>query len=361
MSRLSKEQPAATGYRMPAEWEPHAATWLAWPFSEDWPGKLETVRWVFADIVRQLVRGERVRLLVPDAASEMEVRVWLQRAHVDVERVDFFHARTDRTWTRDNLPTFVASRERKRLGAVKWRFNGWARYDDHVLDDAAGRAVAAQASDEHWFPEVEINGKPWSFVLEGGSIDVDGEGTLLTTRRCLLGESCARNPGLDQARVERVLETHLDVKKVVWLEDGIAGDDTSGHVDDFARFVSPGRVVIAREANPSDQNYEPLEAARAELLRATDARGRRLEVIDLPMPAPLYFDAERLPASYANFYIANECVLVPTFNDVMDQKALAILEPLFPGRRVCGVHASDLVVGLGTLHCSTQQEPVIER
>jgi agmatine deiminase len=204
---------------------------------------------------------------------------------------------------------------------------------------------------------VNIGGTPWRFVLEGGSIDVDGEGSVLTTRRCLLGTGCPRNPGLDQAGTEQVLRDYLGVSNVIWLEDGIAGDDTSGHIDDFARFVAPGRVVIAREKDERDPNHALLEAAREELLAARDAQGRRLEVIDLPMPAPLSFDGERLPASYANFYIANESVLVPTFNDPNDRVALGILAELFPTRRVCGVHAVDLVVGLGTLHCSTQQQP----
>jgi agmatine deiminase len=350
--------PQALGYRMPAEWEEHAATWLTWPYSEDWPGKLEAVRWTFAEITRQLVRGERVRMIVPGVAERDEVEKWLCRANIDTRAVDFFVARTDRTWTRDNLPTFVVNREQRRVGAVKWRFNGWARYPDHELDDAAGCAVASAHGDPAWFPAVQIVGKPWRFVLEGGSIDVDGEGTVLTTRRCLLGSSCARNPGLDQAGTEAVLAQHLDISHVVWLEDGIAGDDTSGHIDDFARFVSPGRVVIARENDPADPNHALLEAARRELLSARDARGRSLDVVDLPMPAPLYFDGERLPASYANFYVANESVLVPTFNDPNDRVALGILAELFPSRRVCGVHAVDLVVGLGTLHCSTQQEPL---
>lgn len=348
--------PRELGYVMPAEWADHAATWLTWPYSEDWPGKLEAVRWTFAEMTRQLTRGERVRMIVPGASEQRDVEAWLARAHVDLGSVDFFVARTDRTWARDNLPSFVINAEH-RVGAVKWRFNGWARYDDHELDDAAGVAVASAHGNPAWFPEVRLEGKPWRFVLEGGSIDVDGEGTVLTTRRCLLGTGCPRNPGLGQQGTEKVLAEHLGISQVIWLEDGIAGDDTSGHIDDFARFVSPGRAVIAREADRNDPNHALLEAARNELLEARDARGRRLEVIDLPMPAPLFFDGERLPASYANFYIANESVLVPTFNDPNDRVALGILAELFPQRRVCGVHAVDLVVGLGTLHCSTQQEP----
>lgn len=340
---------------MPAEWEPHAATWLAWPCSADWPGKLEAVRWVFTEVIRLLTPRERVRLIVP-AGEQQAVTAWLQRAHVDIGQVDLFVATTDRTWTRDSLPLFVVDEGRRRVGAVKWRFNGWARYDDHELDERAGRAVAERYL-PHWFPSVEVDGKPWHVVLEGGSVDLDGEGTLLTTRRCLLGAPYQRNPGLDQGQVERVLAEYLGARHVIWLEDGVAGDDTSGHVDDFARFVAPGCVVVSQESDRQDPNFEPLWQARQVLEHSHDARGRKLQVVPLPMPQPLWLDGERLPASYANFYIANDIVLVPTFNDPNDRVALGILQELMPGRIVRGVHAVDLVLGLGTLHCSTQQEP----
>jgi len=315
------------------------------------------VRWVYCDIIKQLSRVERVRLVVHDEATQKRAHKSLLRAAVDVDRVDYFVAQTDRTWARDNLPSFVVDEERTRLGAVKWRFNGWARYPDHVLDERAGQRVAKAAGSPAWLPSV--NGK--RFVLEGGSIDVDGDGTVLTTRRCLLGSPFTRNPGLTEAQVERVLTDYLGVSHVLWLEDGIAGDDTSGHIDDFARFVGPGRVVIARERNSRDDNYTPLEQAREALLSMRDAQGRRLDVVDLPMPEPIHYDGERLPASYANFYVANDLVLVPTFNDPQDRVALGVLGELFPNHVVRGIHAVDLVVGLGTLHCSTQQEPAATR
>ncbi len=355
------ETPRALGFRMPAEWEPHAATWLAWPYSRDWPGKLQTVRWVFADLVRHLTQGERVRLLVKDKPAIPVVQAQLTRAGVDVSRVDFFVAATDRTWTRDNLPQFVIDKRRSTLGAVKFEFNGWARYDDHHLDERAGQAVAKAYGSPLWLPKRNAAPRAPRFVLEGGAIDVDGEGTLLTTRRCLLGSPFQRNPGLTEVEVEDTLKQYLNVECILWLEDGIAGDDTSGHIDDFARFVGPGKVVIAQEKYSGDKNHAPLKRAYEALSQARDAQGRRLELIPLPMPAPLYFDAERLPASYANFYIANGQVLVPTFNDPMDRVALGILSEVFPNRLVVGVHASDLVVGLGTLHCSTQQEPALSR
>ena len=354
--------PNALGYHMPAEWGPHEGTWLTWPCSEDWPGKLSSVRWAFCEIVRLLVRNERVYLIVQDSDVRQQAALWLTKSGVALESVCFFEAATDRTWTRDNLPTFVVNRERCKLGAVKWRFNGWARYSDHELDEAAGMAVAQEVARSRqaavFVPEVTEQGRERRVVLEGGAIDVDGEGTVLTTRRCLLGAPFQRNPGLDQAQVERILEQYLGASTVVWLEDGIAGDDTSGHVDDFARFVAPGRVVVC-ESTASDEEARLLKEAYVRLCNTTDAQGRRLDVTKLPMPEPVTYDGERLPASYANFYICNHSVLVPTFNDPADYRAIGTLTELFPEREVIGVYARDLVVGLGTLHCSTQQMPAV--
>lgn len=347
---------------MPAEWEPHAATWLTWPCSEDWPGKLQTVRWVFCEIVRLLVRNERVNLVVQDEAVEQAAAAALSDAGVDVERVTFFRARTDRTWARDNLPSFVVQRRQQKLGAVKWRFNGWARYPDHELDEAAGMAIAEasvkRTSGALFVPRVNATEGARRFVLEGGAIDVDGEGTVLTTRRCLLGAPHQRNPGLGVTEVESILKEYLGVSQVLWVEDGIAGDDTSGHIDDFARFVAPGKVVVCQSTR-GDREAELLRSAFEELSAARDAAGRKLDIATLPMPEPVYYMGEQLPASYANFYIANHTVLVPVFNDAADYRALGVIGELFPDREVVGVYARDLVVGLGTLHCSTQQEPLV--
>ncbi len=366
--------PAALGYRMPAEWEAHRATWLAWPHEKsDWPGKFEAVRWVFCEIARALHRGERIRLLVRDASSKREAASALDRSGVDLAAVDFHRARTDRSWTRDSVPTFLVDaprdprrgtsgpgRSRKRSGpaAVKWRFNGWARYPNHRHDDALGYEVAKALNFRLFEPVLRLGKQKHRFVLEGGAIDVDGQGTLLATEECLLDGKQARNPELGRALVEEVLRDYVGAEKVIWIERGIAGDDTGGHIDDFARFVAPGRVVIGVEPNRRDENHRVLLRARERLNAATDARGRRLEVIPLPMPAPLHFDGQRLPASYANFYIGNECVLVPTFNDPNDRIALGIMTELFPDRVVVGIHATDFVLGLGTVHCSTQQEPL---
>ncbi|HYP91247.1 MAG TPA: agmatine deiminase family protein [Polyangiaceae bacterium] len=351
------------GYRMPAEWEPHAATWLAWPHEPtDWPGKFDAVPWVFAEVIRNLTLGERVRLIVSGKPMQKEARAALEKSQVDVSRVDFVTLATDRSWTRDFLPLFVtrAGRAGKRArGAVKFRFNGWARYENYDRDEAAGLAIQQRAVDDGVAPfQAFLDGGRDRLVLEGGAIDVDGQGTLLATEECLLDGRQARNRKLGKPGVERALLAHLGAEKVLWLGRGIAGDDTAGHIDDFCRFVAPGKIVLAAEQNRKDANYAPLAEARERLENARDAQGRRVEVISLPMPEPVVFDGQRLPASYANFYVGNAVVLVPTFNDPADAAALGVLAELFPKRRVVGIYSKDFVLGLGTIHCSTQQEPI---
>ena len=342
------ETPAALGYRMPAEWEPHAATWLAWPHERrDWPGKLAAIPWVYGEVVRALVPGERVRILVDDAASERRARRLLTRVGVDLGRVDFFRFPTDRSWTRDYCPLFVRG-DGGDVALTSWRFNGWAKYPNWRRDNAVPGRIARRLERRIW--DVDV-------VLEGGSIDVNGRGTLLTTEECLLSPVQARNPGMSRGDLERVLGEHLGVRKVLWLGEGIVGDDTHGHVDDLARFVDPRTVVAVSEEDPADANHARLRDNLDRLRGMTDQDGASLRIVTLPMPAPLFLDGQRLPASYANFYVGNAVVLVPTFNDAHDRQALSTLAELFPGRRVVGIHAVDLVWGLGTLHCMTQQEP----
>jgi agmatine deiminase len=331
-----------SGFAMPAEWAPHRRTWIAWPHERsDWPGKFEPIPWVAAEIVRRLVEGERVGILVRHARERAAARALLRRATVDLGRVDFLVCPTDRSWTRDSGPTFVRDRAGRRR-AVCWRFNAWAKYSNYRRDARVAAAIARRAG-------VEAVGVP--AVMEGGAIDVDGHGTLLATEECLLSRRQARNPGLDRAGVERLLGEALGARRVVWLGRGIAGDDTHGHVDDVARFTAPGRVVLCQEKNRRDPNWRPLQENRERL------RAAGLEVVPLPMPEPLLLDGVRLPASYANFYVANGTVLVPTFNDPADRRALGVLAEQFPGRRVVGIHAVDFVWGFGTIHCATQQEP----
>ncbi len=353
--------PLALGYRMPAEWEPHAATWLAWPHEPaDWPGKFGAVPWVTAELARHLQEAERIRLIVRDRGERARASRALADSGVSLPRVDFLLARTDRSWTRDFLPLVVARRRggRRELAAVKWRFNGWARYRNHAADEAAGALVAKRLGLPTWHPEAGAGGHRRPVVLEGGAVDVDGEGTLLATEQCLLTGRQARGRALGREGWETLLRDYLGAEKVLWLGDGIAGDDTGGHVDDFARFVAPGRVVLAAERNRRDPNYRPLREAHERLAAARDARGRHLEIVPLPMPRPVVFAGERLPASYANFYVGTGAVLVPTFDDPADRLALGILADLFPDRSVVGIHSRDFVLGLGTIHCSTQQEPL---
>jgi agmatine deiminase len=339
---------------MPAEWERHEATWIAWPHNQDdWPGKFGSIPWVYAEIVRHLHSSELVHVLVNDGDAEAEATDVLKRSQVNLDRVKFFWVATDRVWTRDYGPLFLVSAD-GRIAMTDWQFNAWAKYDNWQRDDAVPGQLRAFLQLPCWQPT--CRGRP--VVLEGGSIDVNGQGLLLTTEDCLLSTVQERNPGLTREDLEQAFNEYLGIRKVLWLANGIAGDDTHGHIDDLARFVSPHTVVVAVEEDRLDGNYEPLQENVRRLRMMTDLDGRPLEVVALPMPAPLYFDGQRLPASYANFYIANNCVLVPTFNDSNDRLALNTLAELFPTRQVVGIHAVDLVWGLGTLHCLTQQQPL---
>ncbi len=354
---------------LPAEWEPHEATWLVWPHGRaNWPGKMGPIPWVFGEMVRKLVPGERVRIIVRSTAHERAARRTLELADVDLGRVDFYHLATNRGWARDMGPIFVRRGSRQGPPAIAdFRFNGWARYDDFVLDDRVAARVAAALGVPRICPIMDggrltLSDKPADegrrFVLEGGAIDTNGCGTLLTTWQCLLDNSQQpRNPELTQDQIEHVLRATLGVRRIFYLPAGIAGDDTGGHVDDLCRFVNPRTVVVLTTDDPRDENYRALSAARERLqdLRLED--DSRAEVVPLPSPAPLVFNGLRLPASYANFYIGNTAVLVPTFNDPADRLALGILAELFPGRRVVGIHAVDLVLGFGAVHCLTQQQP----
>jgi agmatine deiminase len=352
---MTKEDLASASHRflMPAEWERHRATWLAWPHeSSDWPGKFETVPWIYGEIIRHLSRVEKVCILVGDSDTERQVNEVLKACHVNLAAVEFYQIPTDRSWTRDFCPTFVRDKH-ENLKVLNWHFNGWAKYENWQRDDAATEAISAQLGIPMVTPK--HNGK--RIVLEGGSIDVNGAGSILTTEECLLSDVQARNPGLSRMELEAIFREYLGTRHTLWLRNGIAGDDTHGHVDDLARFTDAGTIVVASEQDRSEANYEPLKENLALLREMKDQDGKPLRIETLPMPEPVFFDEQRLPASYANFYIANKIVLVPTFNDPNDRIALNKLAELFPDRQVCGIAATDLVLGLGTLHCMTQQEP----
>jgi agmatine deiminase len=350
--------PRELDFRMPAEWEPHEATWIGWPQNaSDWPGKFGAIPWVYAEIVRLLAQREQVNILVNDVTIERRAAGVLRRAGVQPERICFWHWATNRVWLRDSGPIFV----KKASGGIAitdWKFNAWAKYDDWQLDNLIPGHVAKAFRTKPWQPTVTLaNGSEHRLVLEGGSIDVNGAGTLITTEECLLSEVQQRNPGVSREQLERAFRDYLGIDQVLWLDRGIVGDDTHGHVDDITRFVAPSTIVTAVEPNMADENHAPLAENLNRLKASRTPDGKQWTIVELPLPRPVVFRGQRLPASYANFYIANGLVLVPTFNDPNDRVALGILAELFPDREVVGIHAVDLVWGLGTLHCMTQQQP----
>jgi agmatine deiminase len=366
---------------MPAEWSPHAATWIAWPHNpDDWPGKFQPIPWVYAEIVRHLSSSEDVHILVNDLAAQRRATSILRRGGANLSRLHFHHWPTDRVWLRDSGPIFVKDSADK-TAVTNWKFNAWAKYSNFHLDDQLPHRVAQLYHLPEIKPEISAanaKGKPHRIVLEGGSIDTNGAGVLLTTEECLLSEVQQRNPGISREQLERAFHDHLGIHQTLWLPRGCAGDDTHGHIDDIARFVSPDTILACVEPNPADPNHLPLAEnldrlhsfRRTSTLKSTgnstkdygsstksSRDGQPFKIVELPMPAPVVFDGQRLPASYANFYIANSLVLVPTFNDANDRRALNIVASCFPTRQVVGIHAVDLVWGLGTLHCLTQQQP----
>ena len=356
--RASGSTPRALDYRMPAEWDRHEATWLAWPHNpEDWPGKFQTIPWVYAEIVRLLAARERVHILVDDRKAEARAKGILERAGANLDQVSFHVWPTDRGWTRDSGPIFVRNAE-GRAAVTNWQFNAWAKYDDWQLDDQVPGRVAELLRVPEWQPAIEMeNGETRRLVLEGGSIDTNGAGILLTTEECLLSEVQQRNPGVSREQLEQAFHEYLGIEQVIWLGRGVAGDDTHGHVDDISRFVGAKTIVTAVEPNTKDANHEPLAENLERLKAARTLDGKHFALVELPMPRPVIFRGQRLPASYANFYIANGLVLAPTFHDANDRVALNILAEVFPQHEVIGIHSVDLVWGLGTLHCMTQQQP----
>ncbi len=376
---------------MPAEWEPHASTWLAWPhFRGDWPGKFDPIPWVYAEIIRNLARHERVNLVVQSGREEKRATSVLEIANALSNNVCFHQWQTDRVWTRDSGCIFLTSApprhpersrvidngdhsaeskdpyprqehctgrpDQKDVGALAlhFRFNAWAKYDNYKHDAKLGARMAKSAGVQIVRPMQDEE----RIVLEGGSIDVNGCGTLLTTEECLLSTTQQRNPAMDRAAYERLFADYFGANNVIWLGEGIEGDDTHGHVDDLARFVAPDTVVTMVESNAQRENYSDLQHNLGRLKAARDQDGERLNVVEIPMPGPVVFESRALPASYANFYVANGIVLVPVFNDVNDRIALNTLAELFPDREIVPIYSGDLIWGFGALHCMTQQEPV---
>jgi agmatine deiminase len=358
MAGQAEKLPRGLGYRMPAEWESHEATWIAWPHNAtDWPGKFAAIPWIYAEIVRLLSGRERVEILVNNEAQMQRAASALERAGANLDNVAFHIWPTDRVWLRDSGPIFVKDAAGA-VGVTDWKFNAWAKYDDWHLDDQNPSRVAKLLKLPSWQPEVRLkNGRRHRLVLEGGSIDVNGAGTLITTEECLLSEVQQRNPGVDREQVETAFHDYLGIDQVLWMDRGCAGDDTHGHVDDITRFVAPETIVTVIEPNAKDDNHQPLAENLARLKAARTPNGKQWTIVEMPMPRPVVFRGQRLPASYANFYIANGLVLMPTYHEPNDRVALGILAELFPDREVIGIHCVDLIWGLGALHCMTQQQP----
>ncbi|MBV9463862.1 MAG: agmatine deiminase family protein [Verrucomicrobiae bacterium] len=339
---------------MPAEWEPHEATWISWPHKEaSWPGKFEPVGPVMAEIVSLLAEGESVFINVVDGAMEEQVRALLAARRVDPKRVRFFRIPTNDAWVRDHGPMFVVrdaagKRERERA-IIDWGYNAWGnKYPPFDLDDVVPQKIAGEFGLEWFEPGI---------VMEGGSIDLNGKGTLLTSEACLLNPN--RNPHLAKPEIERYLRDFLGVRHILWVGDGIVGDDTDGHIDDLSRFVDASTIVTAIEEDPQDENHAILQENLKRLEAMKDQDGRRFRIVTMPMPGPVLYEDQRLPASYANFYVANARVLVPTYRHANDARAIEILQKCFPDRKVVGVDCTDLIWGLGAIHCLTQQMPAI--
>ena len=372
-SRSTENSTPAVGYRMPAEWEPHASTWLAWPhYHGDWPGKFEPIPWVYAEIIRNLAKHEQVELIVNNATAARQARKVLERADALSENIRLHRWPTNRVWLRDSGCIFLKPRtdfarlesrgpslnKSKESGladllALKFRFNAWAKYSNWRYDEKIGSLMSKAAHTS----EIRATSAGQRMVLEGGSIDVNGAGTVLTTEECLLSKVQERNPHMARIHYEKAFADYLGAPNTIWLGRGIEGDDTHGHVDDLTRFVSRDTVVTMVEPDSKNENHAPLRANLRRLQAARDQDGKQLTVVELPMPQAVIFEGRRLPASYANFYIANGVVLAPVFNRPNDRIAMNTLAQLFPKREIIPIYSGDFIWGLGAMHCMTQQQP----
>jgi agmatine deiminase len=342
--------PKNLGYHFPAEWEKHSATWLSWPHKEaSWPGKIETIYPVYAQFIKALTEGEIVNINVNDEAMKQKAISHLKQEGVNLSKINFFLFPTNDAWCRDHGPAFLVNRKEKKKMIVDWGYNAWGgKYPPFDLDDVIPTLIA-----NHYKIPVTNPG----IVMEGGSVEFNGKGTLLTTTSCLLNKN--RNPQLNQKKIEEYLINYYGVDHILWLGDGIVGDDTDGHIDDITRFVNSDTVLTVVEENKNDENHEPLEENLKTLKKMRLQDGKQLNIIELPMPSAIVYDDQRLPASYANFYIGNVAVVVPIFKDKNDTKALEIIQQCFPDRKVIGLDSTDIIWGLGSFHCLSQQEPLV--
>lgn len=351
LAKTGAATPASLGYYFPAEFDPQESMWLSWPHKEaSWPGKIETIYAPYSLFIKEVSKGQKVNINVADEAMKTFALAHLEKAGVDLNQIRFHFFPTNDAWCRDHGPAFLINPKADvKKVLVKWNYNAWGeKYPPHDLDNQIPIKIAEELGIPYFTP---------GMVMEGGSVEFNGKGTLLTSEACLLNEN--RNPHLKQAQIERYLQDFYGVNHILWVGDGIVGDDTDGHIDDITRFVNEDTVVTVVEENVADENYGLLTENLKRLNKMRLENGKQLNVVELPMPAPVIYDDQRLPASYANFYIANESVIVPTFRDKNDQKALDILTDCFPSRRIVGIDSTDIIWGLGSFHCLSQQEPAV--
>ncbi|QJD95183.1 agmatine deiminase family protein [Mucilaginibacter robiniae] len=342
--------PAQQGYTFPAEWAPHTATWLSWPHKEaSWPGKIETIYARYCEFIKEVAKGELVRINIADKQMQAFAEQHLHEAGANLHNIQFFEFPTNDAWCRDHGPAFLLNEKDKKKVVVDWGYNAWGgKYPPFDLDDVIPTRIAQQFNLPVYHPGI---------VMEGGSVDFNGKGTVLTTTACLLNPN--RNPHLNQQQIEQYLQNFYGIEQVLWLGDGIVGDDTDGHIDDITRFINEDTVVTVVEENKNDENYHILQENLQALKTMRLLNGKQLNVVELPMPDPVIHEDQRLPASYANFYISNAAVIVPTYRCSHDDKALEILQQCFPHRKVVGIDSTDIIWGLGSFHCLSQQEPEV--
>lgn len=349
--KTEQRTPRELGYYFPAEFAPHAATWLSWPHKEaSWPGKINAIYPSYVKFIKELIKGERVKINVVDAAMQQQATDWMTRFDVDLSTIDFFIHPTNDAWCRDHGPAFLINPSaHPQKVIVDWGYNAWGnKYPPYDLDDVIPTRIAEHYGLPVWHPGI---------VMEGGSVEFNGKGTLLTSTACLLNPN--RNPHLNQEQIEKYLRDYYGVEQILWVDEGIVGDDTDGHIDDTVRFVNADTVLATVESDRTDENYALLQHNLQQLKAMRLIDGKSLNIIELPMPSPLSYEGQRLPCSYANFYIANHAVIVPVFNCKQDETALRIIEQCFPGREVVGIDSVDIIWGLGSFHCLSQQEPLV--
>ena len=343
---------------MPAEWEKQESTLIAWPHNKnDWPGRFENIPDVFAQIISQISKVQKVKILIQHNLVKKNIHPLLRKYKAKLKNIIFITIKTDRVWTRDSGPIYVVNKNKKIL--LDWKFNAWAKYKNYKYDNAINKKLNKIKNLELIKPKFKIQKKFKDIVLEGGSIDVNGKGTIITTKECLLSKVQQRNPGLKKRDIESIFNKYLGAKNTIWLNKGIAGDDTHGHIDDIARFIDTNKIFLAYEYNKKDKNFKPLDENYKILNISKDQNGKKITIIKLPMPKPIFIEKTRVPASYLNFYIANKIVLVPVFKDKNDKKVLKIFKRNFRNRKIIPIDCLDLIWGFGAIHCMTQQEPAL--